>query len=142
MEANEQPPQNAHEHEPQNAHDHSATPRASAFLWGAVALGVLLVVLLLTHGFGLFGGRGGGAGEKPALVRQGQRIFIPESSPLRERLAVMPAQTRLTGGRIVASEPYDDDPSWESVPDRSLVVVESGAVTVTPLEPAPMEARP
>jgi glutamine amidotransferase len=48
----------------------------------------------------------------------------------------------VTGGRIVASEPYDDDPSWESVPDRSLVVVESGAVTVTPLEPAPMEARP
>jgi len=111
MEANEQPPQNAHEHEPQNAHDHSATPRASAFLWGAVALGVLLVVLLLTHGFGLFGGRGGGAGEKPALVRQGQRIFIPESSPLRERLAVMPAQTRLTGGRIVAPGTVEADPA-------------------------------
>jgi membrane fusion protein, heavy metal efflux system len=111
MEANEQPAHNAHDHEPQDLHDHSATPRASAFLWGGVALGVLLVVLLLTHGFGLFGGHAGAAEEKPALVRQGQRIFIPENSPLRERLTVVPAPTRLTGGHISAPGTVEADPA-------------------------------
>ena len=71
----------ANEHEPHDAHDHSATPRASAFLWGSVGLGVVLVLLLVTHGFGLFGGHGGGGPEAPALVHQGPRIFIPENSP-------------------------------------------------------------
>lgn len=35
--------------------------------------------------------------------------------------------------RIVASEPFDDDPSWQDVPERSLVVVSSDAVDVEPL---------
>jgi glutamine amidotransferase len=37
-------------------------------------------------------------------------------------------------GVLVASEPTDDDPRWSDVPDRSLVDVSAGAVTITSLE--------
>jgi glutamine amidotransferase len=37
------------------------------------------------------------------------------------------------GAAIVASEPLDDDPDWVRVPDRTLVVVDDGTVTTTPL---------
>ncbi|NLU82713.1 ergothioneine biosynthesis protein EgtC [Rhodococcus sp. HNM0569] len=35
---------------------------------------------------------------------------------------------------VVASEPLDDDPRWESVADRHLVVARPGRLIVTPLE--------
>ncbi|MFD4368356.1 ergothioneine biosynthesis protein EgtC [Rhodococcus sp. NPDC058521] len=34
---------------------------------------------------------------------------------------------------IIASEPYDDDPNWKSVPDRHIVSVRPGHLIVTPL---------
>jgi glutamine amidotransferase len=40
---------------------------------------------------------------------------------------------RLPGGVVVASEPYDDDPGWVDVPDRSLLIARPDAVTVEPL---------
>ena len=40
---------------------------------------------------------------------------------------------RLPGGVVVASEPYDDDPSWVDVPDRSLLVADAAGVSVEPL---------
>ncbi|OBF90066.1 ergothioneine biosynthesis protein EgtC [Mycobacterium sp. 852002-51163_SCH5372311] len=40
------------------------------------------------------------------------------------------------GGVVLASEPYDDDPEWEDVPDRHLVEVTANGVTLTPLVPA------
>lgn len=39
-------------------------------------------------------------------------------------------------GVAVASEPYDDDPRWVDVPDRSLVEVTSAGVAVRPIRPA------
>ncbi len=36
-------------------HDHEATPLGRAFLWGGIVLGVILMLLLVTGGFGLFG---------------------------------------------------------------------------------------
>lgn len=39
----------------------------------------------------------------------------------------------LEGGVLVASEPSDDSPSWEVVPDRSLLVLHPDGVDVTPL---------
>ncbi|MUM19686.1 ergothioneine biosynthesis protein EgtC [Mycobacterium sp. CBMA271] len=36
-------------------------------------------------------------------------------------------------GVVVASEPYDDDPSWVDIRDRRLVRVRDGKVEVTPL---------
>jgi gamma-glutamyl hercynylcysteine S-oxide hydrolase len=43
---------------------------------------------------------------------------------------------------VVASEPYDDDPDWRDVPDRHLVEVCAGEVTLTPLDPTPLEGAP
>src|SRR6478736_4048865 len=37
-------------------------------------------------------------------------------------------------GVVVASEPIDDEPGWVDVPDRRLVVLAEGRVTVTELE--------
>jgi gamma-glutamyl hercynylcysteine S-oxide hydrolase len=37
-------------------------------------------------------------------------------------------------GVVVASEPYDDDPRWAEIPDRHLVEVAAGTVTLTDLE--------
>jgi cobalt-zinc-cadmium efflux system membrane fusion protein len=120
----------ANEHEPPTAYDHTATPRASAFLWGAIGGGVLLVLLLLTRGFGLFGGGHGGAAESPALVRQGARIFIPDSSPLRQRLTVTAAPTQLVSGRVTAPGVIESDPA------RTVMVLPAGGGRVQALKVA------
>ncbi len=45
--------------------------------------------------------------------------------------------TRPGGGTVVASEPYDDDPHWQEVPDRTLLAASRTDVLLTPLkEPA------
>jgi glutamine amidotransferase len=42
------------------------------------------------------------------------------------------------GGRtVVASEPYDDDPHWREVPDRTLLVATRTDVSLTPLKEPP-----
>ena len=41
---------------------------------------------------------------------------------------------RRDDGLVLASEPYDDEPGWEDVPDRYLVEVTAEGVTVTALE--------
>ncbi|GFG74112.1 ergothioneine biosynthesis protein EgtC [Mycobacterium botniense] len=43
---------------------------------------------------------------------------------------------RRDDGVVVASEPYDDDPRWEDVPDRHLVQVTADGVTLTALHSA------
>lgn len=43
---------------------------------------------------------------------------------------------RRDDGVVVASEPYDDDPAWQEVPDRHLVIAGDGGVTLTALEGA------
>lgn len=40
---------------------------------------------------------------------------------------------RRADGVVVASEPYDDDPAWQDVPDRHLVDVRYSGVELTPL---------
>ncbi|MEW1549949.1 ergothioneine biosynthesis protein EgtC [Streptomyces tsukubensis] len=41
------------------------------------------------------------------------------------------------GGTVVASEPYDDDPRWREVPDRTLVRAVRADVLLTPLKEPP-----
>jgi glutamine amidotransferase len=38
---------------------------------------------------------------------------------------------------ILASEPFDDDPRWQPIPDRSLVTARLGALSIDPLPSAP-----
>jgi glutamine amidotransferase len=40
---------------------------------------------------------------------------------------------RRRDGVVLASEPYDDHPDWQDVPDRHLVEVRADGVTMTPL---------
>ncbi|MGE4361146.1 MAG: class II glutamine amidotransferase, partial [Mycolicibacterium sp.] len=41
---------------------------------------------------------------------------------------------RRDDGVVVASEPYDDDPAWQEVPDRHLVEVDGAHVHLRPLK--------
>lgn len=41
------------------------------------------------------------------------------------------------GSTIVGSEPSDDDPGWETVPDRAMVHAAAGALTILPIPGAP-----
>ena len=41
---------------------------------------------------------------------------------------------RWQGGVVVGSEPFDEDPHWQSVPERSLVSVFDGTCSVTSLD--------
>ena len=43
---------------------------------------------------------------------------------------------RRPDGVVVASEPYDDDPAWQELPDRHLVDVSGTHVALTPLKGA------
>lgn len=114
METHDHPPdengQAAGVHEHTHVYDHAPSARGRAFFWGGIGGGLLLVVLLLTHGFGLWG-RGSTAEEAPALVHQGGRIFIPEKSPLRQRLTVAPAPAEERGAVVTAPGIVESDPA-------------------------------
>ncbi|CAL9346233.1 ergothioneine biosynthesis protein EgtC [Streptomyces sp. enrichment culture] len=43
-------------------------------------------------------------------------------------------RSRSGGGTVVASEPYDDDPHWREVPDRTLLAASGTDVLLTPLK--------
>jgi membrane fusion protein, heavy metal efflux system len=118
-----------HEHST-NTYEHAAGPRGRAFLWGGIGAGALLVLVLLTHGFGLLGGRSGGGEGSPALVHRGERIFIPEGSPLRQRLAVQPAAAEMRGGLVIAPGIVESDPA------RTVTVLPPGAGRVRELKVA------
>lgn len=90
--------------------EHRATARGRAFLWGGAAAGLLLIALLLTHGFGLLGTRSS-ALEPPALVHQGDKILVPEGSALRARLIVRAAVTEAVSGRLVLPGVVESDPA-------------------------------
>jgi cobalt-zinc-cadmium efflux system membrane fusion protein len=102
-------------------HDHEPNRRGSTFFWGGLGGGVLLVVLLLTHGFGLWGGHRGEGEESAALVHQGARIFIPEKSPLRTRLTVSAAAAEERGTLVTAPGVVESDPA------RTVNVLPPGA---------------
>jgi len=90
--------------------DHSPTARGRAFLWGGIALGAVLVVGLLTGGFGLLGSRHAPE-EVPLLIRQGDKIVVPEGSALRQRLTVMSAETRTVNPRLSLPAVVESDPT-------------------------------
>ena len=111
----------APEHDHSNDFQHVSTPGGRAFLWGGIGLGVVLVLALLTHGFGLFGGRGGGGAETPSLLRKGGLILVPEGSALRQRLTVAPAPAELQSYLITAPGIVESDPT------RTVTVLPAGS---------------
>jgi membrane fusion protein, heavy metal efflux system len=92
-------------------HEHQPAFRGRAFFWGGVGLGSLLVAVLLTHGFGLMGGTAK-VTEGPAwMVRQGNKIVIPEGSPLRPRLTLSPASTNSIEPKLALPGMVESDPA-------------------------------
>ena len=90
--------------------DHTVTGRGRAFLWGGVLLGVLLIVLLFTRGFGLLAPPLAPP-ERPLLLHQGDRIVVPEGSALRAQLSVAPAVSAQRGARIEVPATVEADPA-------------------------------
>ena len=64
------------------------------------------------------------------LAGNGSRLI---ASTWGDSLALL----RRADGVVLASEPYDDDPGWQDVPDRHLVEVAAGDVAVTALKGSP-----
>src|SRR5271165_4468660 len=92
-------------------HDHEPSSRGRAFLWGGIGLGLLFLAALFTRGFGLLGGSGKGAEEPASMVRQGDRIIVPEGSELRKRLSVMPALMQPVSAKLVLPAVVESDPA-------------------------------
>jgi cobalt-zinc-cadmium efflux system membrane fusion protein len=92
-------------------HEHEPTLRGRAFLWGGIGLGLLFLAVVLTKGFGLLGGPAKGAEEPASMVRQGNKILVPEGSMLRSRLSVMPAAAQSVEPKLTFPGIVDADPA-------------------------------
>jgi cobalt-zinc-cadmium efflux system membrane fusion protein len=91
-------------------HDHTSV-WARVFLWGGIALGILLVAFLFTDGFGLLRKSGNETAGPAMMVRQGDKIIVPEGSPLRDKLSVQPATAQVIGAKLVLPGIVESDPS-------------------------------
>jgi membrane fusion protein, heavy metal efflux system len=109
--------------------DHTVDRRGRAFFWGGVVLGILALAALLTNGFGLFN-RPAVQEEQPAVVHQDGRLFVPENSPLRQRLLVAPAQAEETSASVHVPGIVEADPA------RTINVLPPGAGRVRELKVA------
>src|SRR5271168_4730020 len=92
-------------------HEHEPNFRGGAFLWGGIGLGVLFLAALLTRGFGLLGGPGKAAEGPQLMVRQGDKILVPEGSALRERWSVQPASAQAVNPKLVLPAIVESDPA-------------------------------
>jgi cobalt-zinc-cadmium efflux system membrane fusion protein len=92
-------------------HDHQPSLRGKAFLWGGIGLGVLFLAAMLTHGFGLLGGAAKNEAAPALMVRQGDKIVVPEGSALRKALTVEPASARPVNARIELPAVVESDPA-------------------------------
>jgi cobalt-zinc-cadmium efflux system membrane fusion protein len=92
-------------------HDHEPTFRGRAFLWGGIGLGLLLLVALLTHGFGLLNRGNKGSSEPNLMERQGDKIIVPEGSALRSRLQVITASAQTVSPKLLLPALVESDPA-------------------------------
>jgi membrane fusion protein, heavy metal efflux system len=92
-------------------HEHEPTLKGRASLWAGVGFGVLFLVIFLTHGFGWMGGSGKPSNGPEPMVRQGDKIVVPEGSALRARLSVMPAPVQAVNTKLVLPGVVESDPA-------------------------------
>src|ERR1700729_2414934 len=92
-------------------HDHEPNFRGGVFLWGGIGLGLLLLVTLLTHGFGLLNRSNKGSSEPDLMVRQGDKIVVPEGSALRSRLQVVAAAAQTVEPKLSLPAVVESDPA-------------------------------
>jgi membrane fusion protein, heavy metal efflux system len=91
-------------------HDHTPTALGRSFMWGGLILGLLLIALLYTQGFGLW--KPSIRPEPPAaMVRQGNRITIPDGSPLRSRVTVMAVSAQAVNDKLILPAVVESDPA-------------------------------
>jgi membrane fusion protein, heavy metal efflux system len=92
--------------------DNRSTPlRGGLFLWGGLVLGIALVAALLTRGFGLVAVERSAGSDVPVVLHQGNKIVVPEGSPLRERLLVVPAPSEPVSTKLVLPGVVEADPA-------------------------------
>jgi len=104
-------------------HDHQPSFLGRAFLWGGIGLGLLVLAGFLTRGFGLLGAGGKGAAEPELMVRQGDKIFVPEGSALRERLSVMAAPAKAVSPELLLPAIVESDPARTAVKQGQVLAV-------------------
>jgi membrane fusion protein, heavy metal efflux system len=92
-------------------HDHEPSFRGKAFLWGGIGLGLVFLAALLTHGFGLYSGPGKSEEAPAPLVREGDKIVVPEGSALRKALTVQPATARPVNAKFALPAVVESDPA-------------------------------
>jgi cobalt-zinc-cadmium efflux system membrane fusion protein len=85
--------------------------RGWAFLVGGVVLGLLFLGAVFAERAGLLGGHKAAPPETPLMVRQGNRIVVPEGSSLRDRLTVTPATTQPVIRRLDLPGIVEADPA-------------------------------
>ena len=92
-------------------HEHEPNSRGRAFLWGGVILGALFLVLALTRGFGMLGAGHKGSQEPDLMVRQGNKIIVPEGSALRARLSIEAAPAQTVSAKMLLPAVVESDPA-------------------------------
>ena len=91
-------------------HDHTPSSVGRGFMWGGIALGLLLIALLYTHGFGLWAVRAKPE-PPPSLIHQGDKISVPDGSPLRDRVVVAPVSVQSVNDKLALPAVVESDPA-------------------------------